>query len=101
MQKKLYFLFVLFILNIPCFSQSKSPNEKHPLNKTLVCPENKSTQISTKFDLISSSDKNIVEIKKLEKLGFPTNQKNSPEIFYVIDDKPVSREEYLKLRKNK
>lgn len=93
MQKKLYSLFVLFLLTIPCFSQSKFPNEKHPLNKTLVYSEIDSSSIST--------DENKVGLKKLEKLRFPSNQKNSPEVFYVIDDKPVSREEYLRLRKNK
>lgn len=93
MQKKLYFLFVLSILNISCFSQTKSQNEKLPLKNTLVYSEIDSSSIST--------DENKVGLKKLEKLRFPSNQKISPEVFYVIDDKPVSREEYLRLRKNK
>ena len=100
MQKKLYFLFVFSLLNITCFSQTKSHNEKHLLNKTSISTENKSTRISTstKIDSLSSTHENKVELKKL---SFPSNQKISPEVFYVINDKPVSREEYLKLRKNK
>jgi hypothetical protein len=101
MLKKLYFLFVLSIINIPCFSQINSYNEKQSLNNISVSKSNKSIRIPTTIDSLSSTNENKVEIKKLEKLGFPTNQKISPEIFYVIDDKPVSREEYLRLRKNK
>ncbi len=93
MQKKLYLLLVLTILNISCFSQTKSQNEKLPLNNIMVNPGINSSSIS--------ADENIVGLKKLEKLRFPSNQKISPEVFYVIDDKPVSREEYLRLRKNK
>lgn len=30
-----------------------------------------------------------------EKTPLPTEQKNTPEVFYIINDKPVTREEYL------
>ncbi|NHM06537.1 hypothetical protein G4D82_04830 [Flavobacterium sp. CYK-4] len=36
-----------------------------------------------------------------QKKDLPSNQKVSPEIIYIINDKPVSREEYQKqLKKN-
>lgn len=35
------------------------------------------------------------------KKELPSNQKVSPEIFYIINDKPVSREEYLKQKVKK
>jgi len=36
-----------------------------------------------------------------KKKELPTNQKVSPEIFYIVNDKPVSREEFLKLKVKK
>ncbi len=36
-----------------------------------------------------------------QKLEFPASQKVSPEIFYIINDKPVSREEFLRIQKEK
>ena len=36
-----------------------------------------------------------------KKKELPPNQKVSPEIFYIINDKPVSREEYLKQKVKK
>jgi hypothetical protein len=45
----------------------------------------------------------VTEVSKknpsvFEKTPLPAEQKASPEIFYIVDDKPVSREEYLKNR---
>lgn len=36
-----------------------------------------------------------------KKKELPPNQKVSPEIFYIVNDKPVSREEFLKLKVKK
>lgn len=98
MQKKLIFIFLFSFFQITCFSQTKTSNTIQLLNKSSVSKEDKLTRISTKIDSLSSTDENKIALKKL---SFPSNQKISPEIFYVINDKPVSREEYLKLRKNK
>lgn len=39
--------------------------------------------------------------KVFKKKDLPSDQKASPEIIYVINDKPVSREEYQKHNKKK
>jgi len=47
----------------------------------------------------------ITKVSKLPKIytkeNLPPQQKIVPEIFYIVNDKPVSREEYLRHNKNK
>jgi hypothetical protein len=49
----------------------------------------------------ASNDSIKVPAAVFKKIDLPLNQKVSPEIFYIINDKPVSREEYLKQQKKK
>lgn len=37
----------------------------------------------------------------IKKLDFPSTQKVAPEVIYIVNDKAVSREEYLKFHKAK
>ena len=76
MHKKIILLFILLYSGNVVFSQSISL-DKGKVNDSLKKPE-----VFKKNDL-------------------PTHQKASPEIFYIINDKPVSREEFLKLNKKK
>jgi hypothetical protein len=85
-----------------CSSQTISQKDKHASKETPILIEKKSTLTSNLNDSLSINDvKNKVELKTFEKSRIPSNQKISPEIFYIINDKPVSREEYLKLKNNK
>lgn len=82
MHKKLLYISLLLFVTIGVSSQSF-------LAKTEMVKD------SLK-ELKPNSNKEI-----LKKNDFPTNQKVSPEIFYIINDKPVSREEYIKQNKKK
>ncbi|WP_309641275.1 hypothetical protein [Flavobacterium sp.] len=57
-----------------------------------------SQALPLKTDKPNDSLKKAAVFKKIE---LPADQKVSPEIFYIINDKPVSREEYLKQNKKK
>ena len=57
-----------------------------------------SQAVPVRTDKPNDSLKKAAVFKKNE---LPVNQKVSPEIFYIVNDKPVSREEYLKQNKKK
>lgn len=77
MRTKLLFILLFLLLTNAGFSQTDS------LKKT---PLNEVTKVTATV------------FKKKE---LPPNQKVSPEIFYIVNDKPVSREEFLKQNKKK
>lgn len=54
------------------------------------------SQKSNRTGLIESNRGNSIYKHEL-----PASQKASPEIFYIVNDKPASREEYLKYNKKK
>jgi RecA/RadA recombinase len=45
-------------------------------------------------DTVKEND-SLKKTAVFKKKDLPPNQKVSPEIFYIVNDKPVSREEYL------
>jgi hypothetical protein len=57
-------------------------------------------------ELLSNKNKDSLKNKSNTKVGVPkenfaSSLKASPEIFYIVNDKPVSREEYLRHNKKK
>ena len=50
---------------------------------------------SIAIDTVKEND-SLKKTAVFKKKDLPYNQKVSPEIFYIVNDKPVSREEYLK-----
>lgn len=80
MQKNLLFIILLLIVTISVSSQSF-----HAKMETVNDSLNEQKSVS----------------KVLKKNDFPPNQKVSPEVFYILNDKPVSREEYIKQNKKK
>lgn len=77
MHPKLLFILLFLLLTHAVFSQTDSLKIK-PLNK---------------------AEKVTATVFKKKEL--PPNQKVSPEIFYIVNDKPVSREAYLKQKVKK
>lgn len=89
MLQKLSF-FILFLLSSTVgLSQSIAQNEKILSEKSI---DDYSVD-SVSFDANSST--------QIRKSAYPDSQKVSPEIFYIVNDKPVSREEYLKQKEKK
>lgn len=89
MYKNLLYILFFLLLTIGVSSQefpSKIVRIKDSLKGSI--PESKLT--TRAFDSIKSNS----EI--LKKNDFPSNQKLSPEIIYIINDKPVNREEFIK-----
>ena len=77
MQTKLLFILLFLLLTNEGFSQTDS----------------------LKYSSLNDASKTTVTIFK--KKEPQPNQKVSPEIFYIVNDKPVSREEYLKQKVKK
>jgi RecA/RadA recombinase len=77
MHTKLLFIFLFLLLTNEGFSQTDS----------------------LKYSSTNDATKTTVTIFKKKEL--PPDQKVSPEIFYIVNDKPVSREEFLKQNKKK
>jgi hypothetical protein len=90
MHKKILYILLFSLTTVGVYSQSFSVTTdsleklkpKNELNNNVPHPENAAVVI-------------------FKKNNFPSNQKVSPEIFYIINDKPVSREEYVKQNKHK
>jgi hypothetical protein len=84
MLQKLFSLFILFIASNSALSQTFSKN-RGAFEDTLLSEKNNDS-------LVIDSRTNL----QIQKKVFDSNQKASPEVFYIVNDKPVSREEYLK-----
>lgn len=84
MPRILLFLFLFILPFNSLYAQSA------PLVKT------NSGEIS--LSKTAADSKSTVETlnQTLTKNNLPSEQKTTPEIFYIVNDKPVSREEYLK-----
>jgi hypothetical protein len=80
----LYSLFLFFFAVTSASSQTISENISFRKDKLFVEKSNDSLVIDSKTDL------------QIQKKLFDSSQKASPDVFYIINDKPVSREEYLK-----
>jgi hypothetical protein len=87
MVRKLLSFLLFFIASNNALSQTLTSNKTVVSNKLL--PDN--NKDSLKFEV-----KTKVEVPKE---NFAPSLKASPEIFYIVNDKPVSREEYLKHNK--
>lgn len=85
MHKKVLHILLLLFVTIGVSSQS--------------FPAKTKTADDSLNELKPNSNQSNKEV--LKKNAFPTNQKVSPEIFYILNDKPVSREEYIKQNKKK
>jgi hypothetical protein len=79
----LYSLILFFFAVTNALSQTRSENIDFRKDKLLVEKSNDSLVIDSKTDL------------QIQKKLFDSSQKASPDVFYIINDKPVSREEYL------
>lgn len=84
MLQKLFSLFILFIASNSALSQTFSQNRGAVEDRLLSEKNNDSLVIDSKTNL------------QIQKKVFDSNLKASPEVFYIVNDKPVSREEYLK-----
>ena len=84
MLRKLFSLFILFIASNSALSQVFSQNIGALEDRFLSKKNNDSLVIDSKTNI------------QFQKKVFDSNQKASPEIFYIVNDKPVSREEYFK-----
>lgn len=87
MLRKLFSLFILFIASNSALSQVFSQNIGALEDRLLSKKNNDSLVIDSKTNI------------QFQKKVFDSNQKASPEIFYIVNDKPVSREEYFKHNK--
>ncbi len=61
-----------------------------------ITPEKTAAKTNENNLSYDSKDNDNVEKDKL-----PNPYKSSPEIFFIVDDKPVSREEYIKHKEKK
>ncbi len=77
MHPKLLFILLFLLLTHAVFSQTDS----------------------LKITLLNEAAKTTATVFKKKEL--PSNHKVSPEIFYIVNDKPVSREAYLKQKVKK
>jgi hypothetical protein len=84
MFQKLFSLFILFIASNSALSQTFSQNRGAVEDRLLSEKNNDSLVIDSKTNL------------QIQKKAFDSNLKVSPEVFYIVNDKPASREEYLK-----
>jgi len=84
MSPKLFSFILLFIASNSALSQTFSQNRSAVEDRLLSEKNNDSLVIDSKTNI------------QIQKKVFDSNQKASPEVFYIVNDKPVSREEYLK-----
>lgn len=84
---RILFTLLLLYFHLTVISQQQSPvfNVTSPTQAEIL-----------KNDSLPTSP-NTTEVHK--KLDLPTQSKSSPEVFYIINDKPASREEYIKYQK--
>ncbi|MBL0014822.1 MAG: hypothetical protein IPP30_14320 [Flavobacterium sp.] len=87
MLRKLLSFLLFFIALDNAFSQTLTSN-KAVVSNNLISDKNKD---SLHFESNT----------KVPKENFAPSLKASPEIFYIVNDKPVSREEYLRHNKTK
>ncbi|MBK8600091.1 MAG: hypothetical protein IPN80_05595 [Flavobacterium sp.] len=84
MLRELLSLILIFIASNSALSQTFSQNRGAVEDRLLSEKNNDSLVIDSKTNI------------QIQKKVFDSNQKVSPEVFYIVNDKPVSREEYLK-----
>ncbi len=84
MLRELLSLILIFIASNSALSQTFSQNGGAVEDRLLSEKNNDSLVIDSKTNI------------QIQKKVFDSNQKVSPEVFYIVNDKPVSREEYLK-----
>lgn len=89
MFRRLFSFFLFFIVLNSALSQTMSVKKGVSEDRLWLEKSNDS--------LINDSKSNI----QIQKNVFESSQKASPEVFYIVNDKPVSREEYLRLNKKK
>jgi hypothetical protein len=79
--------FILFLLSFAAgHSQTIVQKEKILSEKSID---------DNSIDSVSFDTNRSTQIRKSD---YPDSQKVSPEIFYIVNDKPVSKEEYLNHR---
>ena len=89
MLRKLLSFLLFFIALDNVFSQTLTAN-KAVVSNNLISDKNKDS-------LHFESNSKV----KVPKENFASSLKASPESFYIVNDKPVSREEYLRHNKKK
>ena len=89
MLRKIFSLVLLFIALHSAVSQTLSENISVHENRLLSEKSNDSLVVDSKTNM------------QIQKKVYDSNQKASPEVFYIVNDKPVSREEYLRHHKKK
>jgi hypothetical protein len=83
----LFSYIIFFIVSINALSQTLSKKRDAVEGRLLV---------EKNYDSLVIDSKTTIQIQKKV---FDSTQKASPEVFYIVNDKPVSREEYLKHNK--
>lgn len=87
MLRKQFSLILLFIALHSAVSQTLSENIGVLEDKLLSEKSNDSLVIDSKTNI------------QIQKKVFDSNQKAAPEVFYIVNDKPVSRDEYIRHHK--
>ena len=87
MFRMLFSYIIFFIVSINALSQTLSKKRDAVEGRLLV---------EKNYDSLVIDSKTTIQIQKKV---FDSTQKASPEVFYIVNDKPVSREEYLKHNK--
>jgi hypothetical protein len=80
--KLLIFLSLFFGINLVCKSQTLEKKESIPVSKNEIIKDHQQV----------NSDKEKLKTEEIEKLKI---SKSTPVVFYIINDKPVSREAYM------
>ena len=87
MVRKLFSLILLFFALHSAVSQTRSENIGVLEYRLLSEKSNDSLVIDSKTNI------------QFQKKVYDSNQKAAPEVFYIVNDKPASREEYLRHHK--
>lgn len=95
MKKKYFPLFICILITSFCFSQTKEKKVANTIKNT----ENITTVSDSKS--LSGTSNTAESSTALEKNPLPQNGKTRPAEFYIIDDKPVDYETYIKYLQNK